>query len=97
MDIKALRPLISATELTDVAVCRAELVAIGVVRGLLDARELEVVRRLDELAETDAGLFPQAVVADASKSSLMAAERLRDRAGTCAAIPELGAALADGS
>ncbi len=97
MDTTALRPLISATELTDVGVCRAELVAIGVVRGLLDARELEVVRRLDELAETDAALFPQAVVAAASKTSLMSAERLRDRAGTCDAIPELGEALAAGT
>ena len=91
-----MRPLISATRLRDVATCRAELVAIGVVRGLLDAREVEVVRRLDELAEADSTLFPQGVVADASKSSLMAAERLRDRAGTCDAIPELGDALAAG-
>ncbi len=97
MDIAAVAPLISATGLTDVAVCRAELVAVSVVRGLLDARELQVVRRLDELAETDTSLFPQAVVADASKTSLMSAERLRARAGTCDAIPELGAALSAGA
>ena len=90
MDIAALRPLLSATALSDVAVCQVELVAIGVVRGLLDARELDVVRRLDELAATDYALFPQGVVAAASKTSLMSAERLRDRAGTCDAIPELG-------
>ena len=96
MDVRAMRPLISATRLRDAAACRAELVAIGVVRGLLDAREVEVVRRLDELADADPALFPQGVVADASKSSLMAAERLRDRAGACEAIPELGDALAAG-
>ena len=83
--------------MTDVAVCRAELVAICVVRGLLDAREVEVVRRLDELAAQDTSLFPQDVVAKASKSSLMHAERLRERAGTCSAIPELGAALSAGA
>ena len=97
MDTTALRPLIWATELADVGVCQAELVAIGVVRGLLDAREVEVVRRLDELAETDAALFPQAVVAAASKTSLTSAERLRDRAGVCDAIPELGQALSCGA
>lgn len=97
MDLTALRPLISATALTDVVVCRAELIDIGVVRGLLDARELAVVRRLDELAANDPALFPQAVVADAAKSSLMAAQPLRDRAGTCDAIPELGAALTAGA
>ena len=97
MDLTALRPLISDTSLSDVAVCRAELVAINVVRGLLDAREVEVVRRLDELAAHDTSLFPQDVVAKASKSSLMHAERLRDRANTASAIPELGAALSDGA
>jgi len=96
MDIRVLRPLIVAAPLGDVDACRAELVAIGVVRGLLDARELEVVRRLDELAASDYALFPPAVVADACKTSLGSAGRLRDRAGVCDAIPELGDALAAG-
>ena len=96
MDIDALRPLISATRLGDVATCRAELVAVRVARGLLDARELEVVRTLDELAESDCALFPQAIVAEASKTSLTSASRLRDRAAACDAIPELGDALTDG-
>ena len=97
MNLAALRPLISDTSLSDVAVCRAELVAINVVRGLLDAREVEAVRRLDELAASDTSLFPQDVVAKASKSSLMHAERLRERAGTASAIPELAEALSDGA
>jgi len=97
MDITALRPLISAVSLTDVAVCRAELVAVGVVRGLLDARELEIVRRLDELAETDYSLLPEAVVAEASKTSIGSAGRLRERADACDSIPELGEALAAGA
>jgi len=97
MDITALRRLITAAPLTDIAMCRAELVAVGVVRGLLDARELEIVRRLDELAETDYSLFPEAVVADASKTSIGSANRLRDRADACDAIPELGEALTAGA
>lgn len=97
MQTAAVRPHISATELADATVCHAELVAIGVVRGWLDARELEVVRRLDELADADPALFPEGVVAAASKSSLMQAVRLRDRAGACDAIPELGDALTAGA
>ena len=97
MDLAALRPLISGNLLPDAGGCRAELVAIGVARGLLDAREVEVVRRLDELAAVDTSLFPHDVVATASKTSLMHAERLRERAGACSSIPELGAALSDGS
>ncbi len=97
MDIKRLRRLIAAVQLSDIASCRAELVAVGVARGLLDSRELEIVRRLEELAETDYSLFPDAAVADASKTSIGSATRLRDRAGACDAIPELGNALAAGT
>jgi len=97
MDLAALRPLISGTVLSDIEVCRAELVAIGVARGLLDAREVQVVRRLDELAASDTSLFPQDVVAKSTKTSLTHAERLRERASTCSSIPELGAALSDGA
>ena len=97
MDLAAIRPFIAAGGLADVAACRAELVAIGSVRGLLDALEVDVVRRLDVLAASDVAIFPQEVVATASRSSLSAAERLRERAAACSAIPELGAALAAGS
>ncbi len=97
MDVTAVATLISAAALTDEAACRAELAAIKVVRGLLDARELDIVRRLDELAATDAGLFPQEIVATTTNTSLAAADRLRDRANTCSAIPELGTALSTGA
>ena len=97
MDLAALRPLIAGTVLSDLDVCRAELMAIGVVRGLLDAREVDVVRRLDELAGSDTSLFPQEVVATATKTSLTHADRLRERADTCSSVPELGAALSAGS
>ena len=97
MDVGAIRTLISATPLPDVAACRAELAAITSVRGLLDAREVEVIRLLDGFAAADAALFPQEIVATATRSSLSAAERLRDRAATASDVPELGAALAAGS
>jgi len=44
MDVGAIQPLVTGAALVSVDMCRAELVAISVVRGLLDARELEVVR-----------------------------------------------------
>ncbi|MGB8858946.1 MAG: hypothetical protein WCC60_06810 [Ilumatobacteraceae bacterium] len=97
MDVGALRTQISASPLADVAACRVELAAITVARGLLDAREVEVVRRLDSFAAADAALFPQEVVATATRSSLGAAERLRDRAATASDVPELGAALEAGA
>ncbi|MBI4883002.1 MAG: DUF222 domain-containing protein [Actinobacteria bacterium] len=97
MDVGVLRPLIAAGGLSDAAACRAELVAIGVVRGLLDAREVEVVARLDVLAEADHALFAQGVIADAARVTLGHAERLRDRATVCAAIPELAGALSAGA
>lgn len=97
MDVTAVQALISSTPLADVAACRAELAAVKQVRGLLDARELDIVRRLDDLATHDPALFPQDVVASTSKTSLAAAERLRDRANTCTAIPELAHALAAGT
>ncbi len=97
MDLETMRPMIFAAPLTDAAACRAELVDLSVARGLLDAREVEVVRRLHELADDDTTLFVPEVVASASKSSLLAAERLRERAEAAAAIPELGAALSAGT
>lgn len=97
MDLETMRPMIFAAPLADAAACRAELVDLSVARGLLDAREVEVVRRLHELADDDTTLFVPEVVASASKSSLLAAERLRERAEAAAAIPELGAALSAGT
>ena len=97
MDVTAVATLISAAVLADEAACRAELAAIKVVRGLLDARELDIVRRLDQLAAADAALFPQEIVATTTNTSLGAADRLRDRANTCTTIPELGTALSTGA
>jgi len=52
---------------------------------------------LDAFAVADPSLFPQEVVACALRTSLLAAERLRERAATAAPVPELGAALAAGA
>ena len=93
MDVGAIQPLVAGAALASVDACRAELSAISVVRGLLDARELEVVQALDAFASADPSLFPQEVVAAALRTSLIAAERLRERGTTAALVPELAVAL----
>lgn len=77
--------------LDDEAACRAELAAIRVVRGMLDAREAVVVTRLEVLAD-----FPEGVIAEELRVGLGAASRLVERARTCAAFPHLAGVLGGG-
>jgi len=63
----------------------------------LDAREVEVLARLDELTAAEPAIFPEAELATAAKSSLNNAVKVRNRKDTCERVPELAAALADGT
>ena len=67
------------------------------VRGLSDAREVEVLTRLDQLTVDGAAIFPEDELAKAAKSSLTKGVKIRHRKEACDHVPELGAALADGS
>ena len=96
MDLAAVRPLLFGTVLTDVGVCRAELEALRVVRGWADAREVEVLGRLDELAAEQPSVFPEDEVAKASRTSLGKASRVRSRKKACDDVPELADALSNG-
>jgi hypothetical protein len=96
MDLGAVRPLIFGTVLTDVDVCRAELEALRTVRGWVDAREVEVLGRLDVLAAEQPSVFPEDEVAKASKTSLGKASRVRSRKKACDDVPELADALSNG-
>jgi hypothetical protein len=49
MDVAGLRTLIGGAALGDVGACRRELEHVRAGRGLLDAREMAVLGRLDEL------------------------------------------------
>jgi hypothetical protein len=93
MDFVALRSVIGGSSLSDVAACRVELEHVRGGRGLLDAREVEVLARLEEL---EAG-FVEEVLARAGKVSLSKASKVRHRKRACDAVPELGAALASGA
>ncbi len=96
MDVGVLRRTIRETALVDVVACRRELEQIRCGRGLLDAREVEVLGRLDELTADAPTMMPEDEVAKAAKSSLAAAGKVRTRRKACAAVPELGDALANG-
>src|SRR3954452_10314261 len=97
MDVSALRITIAGTVLADVAACRRELQHVRAGRGMLDARELEVLARLDELTIQAPAIFPEDELARAAKSSLTKATKVRHRKDTCERVPELGAALAGGA
>lgn len=96
MDLGAVRPLVFSTALADVEACRAELDALRVVRGWCDAREVEVLRRLDDLAAESPSLFPEDELAKAAKTSIGKASRVRNRKKACDDVPELGDALSKG-
>jgi hypothetical protein len=53
MDLSSLRTLIGQTALIDVEACRRELEHIRRGRGWFDAREVEVLARLDERRDAD--------------------------------------------
>ena len=75
----------------------ASLVVVGRVRAWLDACQGRLVRRLDDLAETNpCGPPPEVDIAAATKVSRGDAARAGKRARVLGAVPEVEAALADG-
>ncbi|MDO8389733.1 MAG: HNH endonuclease [Actinomycetota bacterium] len=97
METESIRSLVVASPLGDLAACRGELAAIQCVRGLLDAREMRVAARLDELAAAEPAVFPEDELAKAAKSSLKKASKVRARQRTADDVPQLADALAAGA
>src|SRR3954447_8176035 len=97
MNVSSVRSLVAGTVLVDVEACRRELEGVRGVRGILDAREVEVLARLDELTVDAPAIFPKDELAKAAKSSLNKAVKIRHRKDTCSRVPELAAALAEGA
>ena len=81
-----------SSEWGDEAACRAELVLVQRLRGMLDAHEARVVARLAELERS----LPEAVVAEVQRVGLGAAGRVTQRARVIEQVPELGSLLAAG-
>ena len=97
MDLQSIRTLIVAAPLGDLSACRDELAALQVVRGLLDAREMRVAARLDELAAVSPSVFPEGELAAAAKTSLRRGSRVRARQRAADDVPQLGDALSAGA
>src|SRR4051794_9809721 len=97
MDLSLLRTIIAGNVLADVEACRRELEHVRRGRGMFDAREVEVLARLDELTVDAPAIFPEDELAKAAKTSLTKAVKTRHRKDTCEQVPELAAALADGA
>jgi hypothetical protein len=93
----SLRTLIGQTVVADVEACRRGLTDVRSARGILDAHEVQLLARLDELTVDEPAIFPEAELATAAKSSLNNAVKVRNRKDTCERVPELAAALADGA
>jgi len=96
MDLGRLRAIINDTALIDLAACRTELDHLRIARAALDTRELEVMRRLDEIADVQPSVFPDDELAKAAKTNLGKSAKVRKRKKACDDIPELADALANG-
>ena len=66
------------------------------VRARLDRFDIDVAARLVELASEAPAMFPERVVADVTRVSVMEASRQFERAKTLATIPALGEATRAG-
>jgi hypothetical protein len=93
----SLRTIIGQTVVVDVGACRRGLEDVRSARGVLDAHEMQLLARLDELTVNEPAIFPEAELAAAARSSLSNATKVRHRKETCERVPELGSALATGA
>ena len=93
--------VVAGLELLDVATLSREEVQAAYrgtrqVRGWADAFDGRLARRLNELAEADGAILPEADIAAASKSTHSEAAKATRRAKTLGEIPQLEEALAAG-
>ena len=79
----------------DLAGVREHLGRAARVRAWLDAREITARRRLDDVREPF-GATPDEELAHAGNRSRSESSRVDARSKTCAEVPQLGTALADG-
>ena len=63
----SLRTIIGQTVVVDVGACRRGLEDVRSARGVLDAHEVQLLARLDELTVDEPAIFPEAELAAAAK------------------------------
>ena len=81
-----------ADDAADATSIEAALIAAREATAWIDAHQAVLVAKLEATAS-----FPEAVIASATKTSIAAAGKCRDRSATLAAVPNLAEALADGA
>ncbi len=82
---------------SDTAHCGSLLARLNGLRSWVESRTLAVTRRLNELAEQTPGIFPEQILADATRVSLTQALQPFKRAEAVELLPEFGAALGSGA
>lgn len=85
-------PMVDGDRAADPESFETALVAARELAGWVEARQASLISRL-----SDSVSFPEATIAAASKTSIGQAAKVRDRADTLAATPQLSGALDDGA
>jgi hypothetical protein len=81
---------------SDVKHCAALLTQLNGLRSWVESRSLAVTRRLNELAEQSPGIFPEQIVANATRVTLTKATEPFHRVKAVELLPEFSHALASG-
>ena len=76
---------------------RPLLTSLNALRSWVESRVLAVGVRLEQLAAQDPGLFPEQIVAEATRVPLLQATTTFKRAAAVELLPEFGQALAHGA
>ena len=82
---------------SDTAQCAELLGRLNRLRSWVESRTLAVTRRLDQLAKESPGIFPEQIVADATRVTLTQALQSFRRAEAVELLPEFGTALTAGT
>ncbi len=101
MDSEQLAELASNVALPNLTVsdsrqCAELLRQLNQLRSWVESRTLAVTRRLDQLAKESPGIFPEQIVAQATRVTLTQALQPFRRAEAVELLPEFGAALTAG-
>ena len=96
--IAELATQVTAAQLSvsDSTQCAALLGQLNRVRSWVESRSLAVTARLNELAVEEPGIFPEQMVADATRVSLSRAIQPFRRTAAVELLPGFGAALSAG-
>jgi Domain of unknown function (DUF222) len=88
---------ISRVTVSNSTQCSALLTRLNNLRSWVESQAIAVTQRLDQLATETPGIFPEQIVADATRVSLTKAMEPFQRAKAVELLPEFGDALASGT